>query len=211
MYNSHNCCRSTLVHVVPVCLQGFCIGSFCIVCMSACRESLHSAPSLCLFVTSYLCVCCPLDGCGSTSRKCHRPSRSLYEITAINQQPTGKSNNHSWSMLVLPQSGNFVPNFPVTFQNWHQISPHHISPFQIAHVPVFWAAQLLIRPSRTMGVTLSCGHTHTHTHTHTQIANKQTSSTTAGPDVNSSSAGHQTSQRMFNASRRLSEGTGAQQ
>ena len=42
----------------------------------------------------------------------------------------------------------------------------------------------------------------THAHTHT-IVNKQRS-TTPSQDVNSSSAGHQTRQSMFNASRRLS-------
>ena len=41
------------------------------------------------------------------------------------------------------------------------------------------------------------------------VVNKQTS-TTQSPDVNSSSVGHQTRQSMFNANRRLSAGTGAQ-
>ena len=48
----------------------------------------------------------------------HKPiaPNSLKETRASNQGPIGNSNHHSKSMLVLvPQSGNFVPKFAVVF------------------------------------------------------------------------------------------------
>ena len=49
-----------------------------------------------------------------------RPSRNTQGLTSTNQTPIGNSTNHSRSLLVVPQSGNLVPNFPVAFQKLHQ-------------------------------------------------------------------------------------------
>ena len=58
-------------------------------------------------------------------------------ITATNQRAIENNNHHSQSMLLVPQSGNFVPKCKEVFKIGATISPHQNSPFQISHASNF--------------------------------------------------------------------------
>ena len=62
--------------------------------------------------------------CNVTQSQCPLPccSCSANQEIRLGLKKPGNNNHHSTSVLVVPQSGNFVPNVLVVFENCYQIS-----------------------------------------------------------------------------------------
>ena len=86
------------------------------------------------------------------SRKNKHPSRRLQEMAATGQRLIGNNGHHARSMLVLvPPSGNLVPNSPGYQGIVAKSSPHQISSFctyQIPPIPWRWELGAVPMPDR---------------------------------------------------------------
>ena len=70
-------------------------------------------------VPAHFALCNMSVGAFVASNFAERGCRGCQEIIATNQRPMGNINHYSRCILVLvPQSGNLVPNFAAVFPNW---------------------------------------------------------------------------------------------